>query len=144
MDHILADQRVLLADLSIAQFDDAITNINHRAGTPVTLRFVSGDQTQRPDPPKPDIRQDFEAEHQAVIADIMTKLAELVEHPRMPAAARRKAQTIRQELANAAPFLQDQFTRQMDRTVTEAKADVEAFAQARTGQAELPNAPIPS
>ena len=138
-DLILAQRRLLIADLSHTQFTDAITNMNQSTGTPITLRFVQGDQDQRPDPPPPTARADLDHDFEAMIAKVTAELDELIEHPRLPAAARRKAQGIKQQLTNTAPFLRDQFARQMDHTVTEAKAEITAYTeQHRANQADTP------
>ena len=130
-DRHLTEEILLTADLSPAQFADAITNMNHSNGTPVTLRFVNGDEGQRPPPPTTNLADTFEEEHRQSVRTTLELLDEAISHPRLPAAVRRKIKSARGHLATSVPFLENQFQHQMEQSVTEAKATIEAYATER-------------
>ena len=113
--------------MSPSQFADAITNMNHSNGTPVTVRFLQGDITQRPEPPTENRAETFVLEYQDSIQDTMDMVDDLISHPKLPAAARRKAEHIKSRLSSSTPFLEKQFAKQMERTITEAKAEIQAY-----------------
>ena len=143
-DHHMTGELLLRAEMSPAQFADAITNMNQN-GSPITLRFVSGDPEHRPPPPADNLAQQFRDEHQDSVAETLNLLDEAIAHPRMPAAIRRKIQSARGHLMTSIPFLEKQFHQQMERSVTEAKASVEAFANEREklmGRGNLETPPV--
>ena len=127
-DHIMDEGQILTAYMTNAQFADAITGINQGGGTPITIKFVKGDTEMRPEPPIENKREEFVKDHKDSLETTVTQLEELIQHPRLPVAARRKAERIKNGMINSMPFLADQFERQMERTITEAKAEIEAFA----------------
>lgn len=117
--------------LSPSQFAEAMINLNVGGGTPATLEYVVGDGKQRREPPpNPRVREQFDAEVGETVRDVVKRIDDAIE------AARRvgdkdRLKSIRQQLLANLPFLEEQFARQMDKTVTEAKAEVEAFITAR-------------
>ena len=127
-DHIMDEGQILTAYMTNAQFADAITGINQGSGTPITIKFVKGDTEMRPEPPIENKREEFVKDHKDSLETTITQLEELIQHPRLPVAARRQAERIKNGMINSMPFLADQFERQMERTITEAKAEIEAFA----------------
>ena len=61
---------------------------------------------------------------------------------------RRQVQLLKQHITHNLPFIRDMFQDQMDRIVTEAKADVEAFINSRlkldtSNPPELPKYTLP-
>ena len=127
-DAYLSGDLLLTVKMSPSQFADAITNMNHSNGTPVTIQFLQGDKTQRPEPPTENRAETFVLEYKDSIQDTMDMVDDLISHPKLPAAARRKAEHIKSRLASSTPFLEEQFAKQMDRTITEAKAEIQAYA----------------
>ena len=127
-DHIMDEGQILTAYMTNAQFADAITGINQGSGTPITIKFVKGDTETRPEPPVENKREEFVRDHKESWEETIAQLEELINHPRLPVAARRKAEQIKNGMINSMPFLAEQFERQMERTITEAKAEIEAFA----------------
>ena len=127
-DAYLSGELLLTIKMSPSQFADAITNMNHSNGTPVTVRFLQGDKTQRPEPPTENRAETFVLEYKDSIQDTMKMVDDLISHPKLPAAARRKAERIKSRLSSSTPFLEEQFAKQMERTITEAKAEIQAYA----------------
>ena len=129
-DDYLSGDLLITIKMSPSQFADAITNMNHSNGTPVTVQFLQGDKTQRPEPPTENRAETFVLEYKDSIQDTIDMVDDLISHPKLPAAARRKAQGIKSRLTNSTPFLEQQFAKQMDRTITEAKAEIQSYASA--------------
>ena len=127
-DHILDEGQILTAYMTNAQFADAMTGINRGGGTPITIKFIKGDTEIRPEPPLENKREEFVRDHKESLEETITQIEELINHPRLPVAARRKAEQIKKGMINSMPFLADQFERQMERSITEAKSEIEAFA----------------
>lgn len=124
--------------LSTTQFADLVTCVGHGDGLPCTIRSV-GRQVM---PPCPDYdqRAQFEADFAASARAATQKLNGLIndvravfDKPNVTKADRANVmgvlESIRLELADTQPFIQSQFNEAMDRTVTEAKGEVEAFVQ---------------
>ena len=143
-DSHMAEELLLRAEMSPTQFADAITNMSQN-GSPITLRFVSGDPEHRPPPPADNLAHQFGDDHQDSVAETLNLLDDAIAHPRMPAAIHRKIQSARGHLLTSIPFLEKQFRQQMERSVTEAKASVEAFANEREklmGRSNLETPPV--
>ena len=127
-DHHQAGKILLSAVLSPAQFADAITRMNH-SGTPITIRFVSGDdKPTRPPPPPRDLRKTFQSEHRQSVQTTIDLIDQIISHPRIPAGLRKKAETAKASLQSSVPFLEQQFQQQMEQTITEAVANIESYA----------------
>lgn len=128
-DWIHSDKLLLRATMSPSQFADAIISLNAGTGTPITLEFVRGDEKMRADPPRPQKHQQFREELRETLTQTLNLTDELIAETK--GRLRRKAEQVRQHLASNMPFVETQFARQMDKTVNEAKAEIEAFATAR-------------
>ena len=117
--------------LSPGQFADAITSLNIGTGTPATLQYVRGDdKASRDAPPRVNRREQFESEFQETMLGPVELIDELIAEAKT-VTMKRKLEILKNKLMNNSPFVSEQFSRQMDRTVTEAKAEFEAFASAR-------------
>ena len=124
-DWIRSDRMLLRAMMSPNQFVDAITRLNQGLGAPITLEYVVGDATYgRGTPPAPRTQAHFDREAKASIDELVDRVDELIDASR--GSARRKAEALKQQLVSNLPFISTQLKRQMDRTVTEAKMEVEA------------------
>ena len=103
-------------DMSQAQFAQAITSLNQGEGTPVTLRRLNGQYIEPC--PFEDKRMQFDDEFsQEKIISAFHK--------------------VQMELGSNMPFMFSQFNRQMEKTVTEAKAEVEGHIQSRLNDMAL-------
>ena len=129
-------ERLIELAMSATQFADLITTMGHGDGHPCTLRRVGREQM----PPCPEYRprEQFEDEFKAHCRDAMDKSADLVAAARAILAKPTilksdraellgKLQQLEQQVRSNLPFVHGQFNEAMDKTVTEAKGEVEAF-----------------
>lgn len=124
-------------EMSYSQFAEAITSLNQGDGIPVTLRYLNGKQIE--ECPFTNKRQEFEDEFEKKMKDISNKLKVLTEtteellNSKKPLTKTEKDEvlssikSIRQEVGMNIPFIQQSFNEQMDKTVLEAKGEVEGF-----------------
>jgi hypothetical protein len=145
-------------EMSQTQFAEMITSMNMGDGVPVTIRHVQGSKIE-PSPYRnkramhaQEFKQTMQVFEQTV-KETSGKLLEMIS--KLPKKdqdqASRLVSQILQEIGSNIPFYEEQFQRQMDRTVKEAKGEVEAFIQNRTtsaglkllqGESELPTIQI--
>jgi hypothetical protein len=131
-------ENIVEVDLSPTQFADLLTSMNVGEGVPCTLRYVGGN---RMDPcPAVDQRQEFVDEFDADVRRVMTSAAKLAEEaavllkqPKVNKADLTRLNALlaklMQDIQSNLPFVHSQFNEAMDKTVTEAKGEVEAFVQ---------------
>ena len=124
-------------EMSYSQFAEAITSMNVGDGVPVTLRRLDGKMIE--DCPQFDKRQEFEKEFEKEMQKIgkslrvLTEQAEaLLSEKKPPTKADKETilkgiKMLRQEIESNVPFIQSSFNEQMDKTVLEAKGEVEGF-----------------
>jgi hypothetical protein len=124
--------------LTPSQFAELITSMNYGSGAPGTLRWLRGEgEFDLPELPskseqfKEEIDEDIKKFRHNII-QASKKAKDMLDDPKPPTKA------LRQELksmidgiesfANSQlPFVMDQFNRQMAKTVSECKAEVDAF-----------------
>ncbi len=123
-------------DLSPTQFIDAMTNMN-TTGVPCTLRNVGGERME--ECPHEDVFDTFHSELKEDIKEVLGrtgKLMKLVEEKLKAPGTISKATRlelaehlyhIEQDIRANLPFVYKQFNRQMDKSVSEAKGEIEAF-----------------
>ena len=140
---------LLRARMSSTQFADALTGLNQGGGHPITLEYVKGDECSRPEPPFTSKGKQFKAETEEFFTGLRERAQSLVEQansvadkPRTGPARElaRAVQRLQQHLTVNMDFLHEQFMRQMQRTVLEAKQEVDAHVTsviAQTGLKEL-------
>ena len=123
-------------EMSPSQFADMITSMNVDSGTPVTLTRVAGKAVERCTAisDRHRIEQEFAAEMKKTVAgmdELVTKALQLQAKASVTKADRQEivnlAETIRAKVTNSLPFIQSQFNEALDKTVSEAKAEVESF-----------------
>lgn len=124
-------------EMSYSQFAEAITSLNQGDGVPVTLRYLDGKQIE--DCPFVDKRQEFENEFEDKMKDITKKLEKLTERTEELLNDKKaltksekeeiikSIKSLRQEVRSNIPFIQQSFNEQIDKTVLEAKGEVEGF-----------------
>lgn len=127
--------------LSPAQFADLITSLNVGQGVPCTLEHVEGKRAGRC--PEVNQRQLFEAEFECDVRKVMDEAGTIVREvsallntkANITQAERKtickKLEQLNMHIVNNLPFVQSQFNEAMDKTVTEAKAEVEEFVNAK-------------
>jgi len=124
-------------EMSYSQFAEAITSLNQGDGVPVTLRRLNGRDIE------PciqfDKRQQFEAEFESKMLAIgetlriLSKNTETLLNSKKPPTKSEKdiilngINSLKQEIEKNIPFIQQSFNKQMDKTVLEAKGEVEGF-----------------
>ena len=128
-------------EMSQSQFAQAITSLNMGAGVPVTLRRLH-DQYIEPCP-FVDKREQFNNEFREDMNALTRKITEATKHVEKLIEEKRtfnKAdkdqilsalKSVTSQLASHYPYMYSMFNEQMDKTVTEAKAEIESHLQAR-------------
>jgi len=132
---------ILRVDMSQTQFSDAITSMGMGDGVPVTLDYTEIDGNI-PKPPVPNTRALLENDLMEHIREARKKVADTKAKVEEITAKRTLTKKDKEELMNLLSnlehnvssdtvFLAEQMQRQMDKTVTEAKGEIEAFTQNR-------------
>ena len=129
--------RLIEVEMSPTQFAEMITSLNMGEGVPCTLRYVDGER--REDPPSTSQREVFEEEFKNDVNKVKSlynknykEVQELLtKKGQLKAIEKKKVSTFLFELTRTIddnlPFLQKSFNEAMDKTVHEAKGEVEAF-----------------
>lgn len=129
----------LEVEMSYSQFAEAITSMNMGSGIPVTLRYL--DNEKIPEPNFTNKRLQFEDEFKKKMQGLGRRLSELTTEAEeilnnKKSINRSDKETIlkqiaalQQEIKSNIPFMASMFNEQMDKTVREAKGEVEAFTQ---------------
>lgn len=141
-DHIHTGRKIVEVEMSESQFAQLITSLNHGDGTPCTLRFRS-DKGGFVEPCEyVDKREEFEmefketqAESKQHYADFENMVKEIMEKKTIGKGDReeiiKQMDILRSRLFANQEFVYKQFNEQMDKTVKEAKGEIEAFMQTR-------------
>lgn len=134
-EHFFPRNKLIEVEMSQNQFSELITSLNMGSGIPVTLRHLGG--VRKEDPPYHNQRHLFENEFKKDIQDVGKKLsavAQELETMLEEKAPKRvfkefvhKLRMVAQHINSNLPFVQKQFNEAMDKTVTEAKSEVESF-----------------
>ena len=128
-------------NMSQSQFAQAITSLNMGTGVPVTLRQINGEYIE----PCPfvDKREQFSNEFREDMNELTKKIKEttkavedLIQNKRTFTKADKEQilstlHSVSQQLSSNYPYMFSMFNEQMDKTVTEAKAEIESHLQAR-------------
>ena len=132
IDWMYGGSNIVRVIMSPSQFADAITNLNNGSGTPVTIEYVIGDNKVCREKPLPSqTRKKFESDYSKSVANILQELDNLLQTPRLSVKTKNDIERIKTRVKSSIPHIEEQFERQMDKTVTEAKADIEAFMTLR-------------
>ena len=131
--------KIIEVEMSYTQFAEAITSLNLAQGVPVTITNLEGKFLERC--PYDDRQKVMRMEiHEATynllkhLEKESEKIEKLLGEKRVLSKDDRSnivsvLKNIKNELDNNIPFLQQLFTEQMDRTVTEAKGEFETYLQ---------------
>ena len=133
--------QIIEAEMSQAQFAELITSMNQCPGVPVTLRYTERDG-YLPTVTFIDKKDEFRKELKETIADYseknqqnFEKAKEILNKKSISKADRNELLSIISNLTNNsqfnshANFVYEQFIEQMDKTVLQAKGEIEAFTQ---------------
>lgn len=129
-DWISEKDMIVEVAMSATQFADAITGLNAGGDNPVTLVYVKGDKGHRAEPPFQSKVKQFNKEFEEHIGDISKAYDEVIKLAEDTHAQKRlihALEMLKQQFKNNIPFVNEQFTEQMEHTVKEAKGEVEAF-----------------
>jgi ElaB/YqjD/DUF883 family membrane-anchored ribosome-binding protein len=125
--------------MSYSQFTEAITAMNQGSGVPVTVQSLNGKMVEQPD--FNNKRMQFENEVKDRMATLENKLKKLTEDTEDILSNKKslnkgdrevivnQIKSLRQEVKSNIPFMMSMFNEQMDKTVQEAKGEIEAFTQ---------------
>ncbi len=128
-DYIFSRGVIVEAYMSPTQFADAITGHGSGGEAPITLQFTEKDG--RIDQPSfENKRLEFEKEFFQTANAIVKQINETIEKAKDKKAPQwlvHDMEETKSWLKSNIPYLAEQFAEQMDKTVTEAKAEVEAY-----------------
>lgn len=138
-DGILATKAIAEIEMSYSQFAEAITSMNIGCGVPVTIRWTEKDgqippcdfisKREKFVTEFKELRKETTAETQQLIGEVM----ELFNKKSLTKADRedvqKKLSYISRSVGCNIDFMAEMFNEQMDRTIMEAKGEVEAFCQ---------------
>ena len=128
-DYVFSRGIIVEAYMSPTQFADAITGHGSGGEAPITLQFTEKDG-KIDQPSFENKRQQFEEEFFKRGKDICKRLQDTIEtakDKKLPQWLVKDLEVTKGWLKNNIPYLAEQFAEQMDKTVTEAKAEVEAY-----------------
>lgn len=132
-DHIFDRDTIVEVTMSPTQFADAITGLNCGNGVPVTIRLVNEQKHENlyhVNPPFSNKVQQFNQEFENKIVDLgreFDKVISLAEETHAQVRLKKALELLKMWFNSNTPFIAEQFSEQMDKTVTEAKGQVEAF-----------------
>jgi hypothetical protein len=136
-DYVHSGKNIVEIEMSETQFAQAITMFNRGDGTPVTIRKI-GDNNMEACPFVSKVDQ-FNAEFQHNMKELehdiklsMQKATEILTSGKAPTKGERELilktiNSLMQQISSNIPFVAQQFNEQMDKTVTEAKKEIERF-----------------
>ena len=128
-DYIFEKGTIVEAYMSPTQFADAITGFGQGSGTPITIRRTEKDGIMDK-PAFENKREEFETEFKKRADDIVKRMNDTIEtakDKKIPKWLVQDMEVTKGWLKGNIPYLAVQFAEQMDKTVTEAKAEVEAY-----------------
>lgn len=133
--------RIIEVEMSSAQFADLITSLNQGDGIPCTIRWMAG-QGQIEDPPfesKAELHKKEFSKHQEKIKEKLTETIQLAEEIFKKKTLNKtdkenfinNLSRLYTEIIMNSEYQVEMFDEQMSKTITEAKAEIEAFVQNR-------------
>ena len=145
-DWVHAEEEIVEVYMSEVQFANFVTSAGIAGGTPCTLNRLQGKSIQQC--PEEHTRESFENDVKDDLKELKGALAELnklvediAAKPRLTADDKAKpreaAHTAYSKVSDSLPFVHQQFTEAMDKTVSTAKAEIGAHVQHVIKQAGL-------
>lgn len=130
------DKSIIRIEMSPTQFAEAITTLNSGSGVPVTIKRIEGKRMS--DCPFESKIQQFNNEFEQKMKEIgikfnetLNKISDILKKPNISKkelkALQHDIEMLRQEIKDNVPFINTQFSRQMDMTISEAKGQIEAY-----------------
>ncbi len=136
MDRIHGDKIIVRVIMSPTQFADAITSLNS-GETPVTIEYLQGKGYFHEGAPFQNKVAQFNTEFREKIENVGADFDEVLKLAEETKAQKRLVHALEQlkmHFVSNVPFVAEQFAAQMEKTVTEAKGEVEAFAEHKVRQ----------
>ena len=139
-DMYMGTKELIDVEMSQAQFAELITSPNHGDGVPCTIRHILGNKmADCPFESKAEIhRQEFEEYQQEIknkMDELLTFVSSVFDGKAIKKSDREAIMTmlmnLKTDVTSNTSFQVEQFDRQMEQTVTEAKANIEAFLAVR-------------
>jgi hypothetical protein len=135
-DHYYDRKEIVQVEMSGAQFAEMMTTMNYGSGVPVTIRRIQGEKIE--DCHTVDKRSEHSQEFKKQMRDFAQKLkadqAKLLEYLKKDKLSKDDKRTMQfmfeyltQEINSNIPFFEERFEEQMDKTIVEAKAEMESF-----------------
>jgi len=130
-------EHLIKIEMSNTQFAEMITTMNMGDGVPCTIRHIGYERME--DPPGIEQRQIFEDEFKVDMQQVGNKISSAIKKAEslldikgnIKKAERHEIisllESIAQDINLNMPFVQAQFNKAMDKTILEAKGEVEAF-----------------
>lgn len=139
-DYISGSSKIAEVEMSYSQFAEAITSMNMGSGIPVTIRWTEKDGNI---PPCNFVskREQFTNEFKKNTKDTMNKAQQLMQEVRELFNQKKnltkkdreqvlsKLNSLSMDIGSNIDFIAEQFNEQIDKTVMEAKGEIEAFCQ---------------
>jgi hypothetical protein len=136
-DYIHEDERIIEIEMSQTQFAEMMTSLNYGGGTPCTIKWYDGDRVQ--EPPYMSKTEQFQEEFRNRLHNIGVDMKKMVMESVQMLKNKdylnkgdrqfviSQIEMLVQDIQKNVPFVNDQFMEQMDKTVTEAKGEIEAY-----------------
>jgi len=138
-DHFFGNNRIISIEMSYSQFAEAITSFGSYPGVPVTIKWTEKDGIT-PDCPYISKRKQFTEElkehREKVVKEskqLISDVARIFEKKNLTKSDKEevlsKLSRLNSDLGGNLDFINDMFNEQMDKTVQEAKGEIETFCQ---------------
>lgn len=139
-DWIHGNQRIVEVEMSYSQFAEAITSMNMGSGVPVTIRWTEKDG-EIPECDFVNKRDQFVTEFSEHLDGVKSNVDNVIKNVKKIFDAKKSVgkgdrieiikmlEHLKMQVSSNAEFVYHQFNEQMDKTVMEAKGEIEAFYQ---------------
>jgi len=125
-------------EMSSSQFADSLTSMNHGSGTPVTIRRLDGKQIE--ECPHESKRKQFSKEFDNFCKNFKSDFVEAIQALETSAEKGRAGKTelaellfkvkqLRMSMMSNLPFIETSFQKQTEKTIHEAKKEIEAHVE---------------
>lgn len=139
-DHFYGNKEIVEVEMSYSQFAEAITSMNMGCGVPVTIRFTEKDGNIPPCnfvSKREQFVDEFKEKRKKATDEsqqIIKEVENLFEQKKTLTKADKEAiikklSKLSMDIGCNMDFIADQFNEQMDKTIMEAKGEIEAFCQ---------------
>ena len=139
-DDIFGDKPIVKVEMSYSQFAEAITSFGQGTGIPVTIRYTEKDGKMPPCDfvsKREQFTGEFKEQTNKTMKEskrLISEVAELFSSKKTLTKADKenilkKLNILNSDIGSNIGFIADQFNEQMDKTVMEAKGEIESFCQ---------------